>query len=101
MTLKTFYIPFLFKPIECMDTIRVIQFLYYEPMMWILCLKPSYFCGNKPSLYSCNVVGILIKLIFFGGDVFFNNQNNVVVAWIFCMIYIMCFKMCDGVLTFL
>ena len=33
MTLKTFYIPLLLKSIECMDTIHVVQFLYYEPMM--------------------------------------------------------------------
>ena len=71
MTLKMLYIPLVFKPIECMDTICVIQFLYYEPMMWTLCLKPSFFCGNKPSLYSCNIVGILIKLIFLGA-VFFS-----------------------------
>ena len=43
MTLKTFYIPLLLKSIECMDTIHVVQFLYYEPMMQILCLKPSFF----------------------------------------------------------
>ena len=41
-------------------------FLYYESMMQILCLKPSSFCANKPSLYSHHIVGILIKLIFFG-----------------------------------
>ena len=35
-------------------------------MMQILCLKPSSFCANKPSLYSHHIVGILIKLIFFG-----------------------------------
>ena len=60
MTLKTFYVPLFFKPVECMDTIGVVHFLYYEIMMWILCLKSSFFCGNKPSLYSCNIVGILI-----------------------------------------
>ena len=46
MTLKTFYVSLLFEPIECiecMDTIRVVYFLYYEPMMWVLCLKPSFF----------------------------------------------------------
>ena len=66
MTLKTFYIPLLLKSIECMDTIHVVQFLYYEPMMWILCLKPSFVCSKKPSLYSRNIDGILIKLIFLG-----------------------------------
>ena len=101
MTLQTFYIPLLFKPIECMDTVRVSQFLYYEPMMWILCLKTLFFCANKPSLYSRSVVGILIKLIFLGSDIFLNNHNNVVFAWIFCMIYIKCSKMGYDVLTFL
>ena len=43
MTLKTFYVPFLFEPIECMYTIRVVQFLYYEPIMRILCHKPPSF----------------------------------------------------------
>ena len=43
MTLKTFYVPFLLEPIECMYTIRVVQFLYYEPMMQILCHKPPSF----------------------------------------------------------
>ena len=101
MTLKMFYIPLLFKPIECMDTICVVQFLYYEAMMWILCLRPSSFCRNKPSLYSRNVVGKLIKLIFLGGGIFLNNHNNVVFAWIFSMIYITCSKMDNDDLTFL
>ena len=43
MTLETFYISLLFKPIECLDTTRVVHFLCYEPMMWISCLKPSFF----------------------------------------------------------
>ena len=98
---KTFYIPLLFKPIECMDTIHVGQFPYYESVMWILFLKPSPFCGNKPLLYSRNIVGILIKLIFLGGGILLNNHNNVVFAWIFCMIYIKCSKMGNDVLTFL
>ena len=92
MTLKRFYIPFLFKPIECMDTIRVVQLLDYKSMMRILCLKPSYFCANELSLYSCNVLGILIKLIFLRGGIFLNNHNNVVFAWIFCMRNITFFK---------
>ena len=75
MTLKTFYVPLLFKPIECLDTIRIVQFFHYEPMMWILCLKPSFFCGNKPSLYSRNIVGTLIELIFLGGGIFLNNHK--------------------------
>ena len=71
MTLKMFYIPFLFKSIKSMDTIRVFQFLHYKSMMGILCFKPSSFCANELSLYShSSVVGILIKLIFLGA-VFF------------------------------
>ena len=101
LTLKTFYIPFLFKPIECMDTIRVVQLFYYESMMWILCLKSSPFCGNKPSLYPRIIVRILIKLTFFRGGVFLNNHNNVVFTWVFCMIYITYPKMGSDVLTFL
>ena len=101
MTLKTFYTPLLFKPIECMDTIRVVQFLYYGAMVWILCLKPSSFCGNKPPLCSRNIVGILIKLIFLGGGIFLNNYNNIFFAWMFCMIYITCSIMGNDVLTFL
>ena len=80
MTLKMFYIPFLFKPIECTDTIRIVQLLDYESMIRILCLKPSYFCASELSLYSYNVVGILIKLIFLGGGIFLNNHNNVIFA---------------------
>ena len=75
MTLETFYIPFLFKSIKCLDTIRVVGILYF---------KPSSFCANEPSLYSRNVSGILIKLIFLGGGVFLNNHDNVVFTWIFC-----------------
>ena len=101
MTLKTFYISFLFRPTECMDTIRVLQFLYYESMMKLLCFKPSSFCVNETSLYPRNIVGILIKLIFFGGDFFLNNHNNVVFAWIFCMRNMTCLKMGNDVLTFL
>ena len=76
MTLKTFYMPFLFKPVKCMDTNRIVQFLYYESMMRLLCPKPSSFCANKPSLYSRNIVGILVEIIFRCG-VFLNNHNNV------------------------
>ena len=79
MTLKTLYMPFLFKSIKCMDTICIVQFLYYKSMMGI-----SSFCANEPSLYSCNVVGTFIKLIFLGGGVFLNNHNNVVFTRIFC-----------------
>ena len=100
MRLKTLYIPFLFKPIECMDIICAVQFFYYESMVWILCLKSSSFCGNKPSLYPRNIAGILIELIFFGGGIFLNNHNNVVFAWVFFMIYITCPKM-GNALTFL
>ena len=101
MTLKTFYIPFLFKPLECMDTICVVQFLCYEPMIWILRLKPLSFCGNKPSLYSRNIVGIIIKLIFLLGGIFPNGHNNFAFGWIFSMIDIACSKMGNDVLTFL
>ena len=83
MTLKTLYIPFLFKSVKWLDTIRVVQFLYYKSMMEILCFKPSSFCAKELSLYSRNVVGILIKLIFLRGGVFLNNHNNVVFTWIF------------------
>ena len=44
MTLKTFCMHFLFKPVKSMDAIRVVQFLYYEFMMQILRPKPSSFC---------------------------------------------------------
>ena len=84
MTLKTFCMPFLFKPVKRMDTIRVVEFLFYESMMQMLCPKPSPFCDNKPSFYSCNIVGILIKRILFGGGVFLSNYNNVVFTWIIC-----------------
>ena len=84
MTLKTFYIPFPFKPIECMDTIRVAQSLNYKSMMEVLCFKSSPFCVNEPSLCSHNIVGILTKLIFFGGGIFLNNHNNVAFACVFC-----------------
>ena len=101
MTLKTFCISFLVKPIECMDTIHVAQFLNYKSMMGVLCFKPSFFSVNEPSLYPRNIVGILIKPIFFRSGIFFNNHNNVVFAWIFCMVYITCPKMGNDVLTFL
>ena len=38
--------------------------------------------ANEPSLYSRNVVGILIKLIFLG--VLLNIHNNIAFTWIFC-----------------
>ena len=66
-----------FKPIKYMNTICVIQFLYYKSMMRILCSKPSYFCANKLYLYPRNIVGVLIKIIFFRGGVFLNNRNDV------------------------
>ena len=100
MTLKTFYISPSFKPIKYMDTIRVVKFLHYKSMMGILCLKSSSFCGNKPSLYSRNIIGILIKLIILEGGIYLNNHNNVFFAWVFCMIYITRQKMGDDVLTF-
>ena len=76
MTLKTFYIPFLFKSVKRMDSI--VQFLYYESMMRILYPKLSSFYPDKPSMYSCNIIGILIKPIFFGGVVFLHSHNNVI-----------------------
>ena len=82
MILKTLYIPFLFKPIKCMYTVRVVQFSYYKSMMGILCSKPSSFCANQLSLYSRNIVGILIKLIFFRGGIFLNNHGYVIFTWI-------------------
>ena len=84
MTLKTFCMTFFFKSVKCMNTIRVVQFFYYESMMPILCPKPLSFCANKPSLYSRNIVGILLKLIFFRDCVFLNNHNNVIFTWITC-----------------
>ena len=84
MTLKTLYMTFFLRSIKCMNTIHVVQFLYYESMMRILCPKPSSFCANKPSLYSCSLVGILINLIFFRGGIFLNNHNNVIFTWITC-----------------
>ena len=39
MTLKTFYISFLIRPIECMDSVRY----YYESIMKVLCFKTSPF----------------------------------------------------------
>ena len=84
MTLKTFYMTSFFKSVKCINTICVIQFFYYESMMLILCPKPLSFCTNEPSLYSHNIVGILIKLIFFRDCVFLNNHNNVIFTWIIC-----------------
>ena len=84
-----------------MDTICVVHFLYYEPMMPILCTKPPSFYADKPLLYTHNIIGILIKLFFPRGGVFLNNQNNVAFVWISRMIYIPCFKFDDGVLAFL
>ena len=72
------------KPVKCMDTIRVVQFLHNDYILRKMSIKPSSFCANKPSLYSCNIVGILIKVIFFGGGVFLDNHNNVVFTWISC-----------------
>ena len=72
------------KPVKCMDTIRVVQFLHNDYILRKMSIKPFSFCANKPSLYSCNIVGILIKVIFFGGGVFLNNHNNVVFTWISC-----------------
>ena len=92
----------LLQTIEYMDTIRIVQFFNYnKSMVWILHFKLSSFCANEPSLYSRNVVGILIKLIFFGGGVFFNNHNSVVFTWIFCTRNMTCPKMGNDVLTFL
>ena len=52
-------------------------------MIEVLCFKPASFCVNEPSLYPCNVVGILMKLIILLGGIFLNNHDNVVFAWIF------------------
>ena len=42
--LKTFYKPFLFKLIECMDTICVVRFIHYISIMGLSCFKPLFFC---------------------------------------------------------
>ena len=78
---------FLFKLVECINAIFVIQFLYYEPMLWIFYSKLLSFCGNEQSLYPWNVIGIFLKLIFFRGDVFLNDRNNVNSTWIICARY--------------
>ena len=102
MTLITFYMPFLFKLVKRMDAIRVVQLLYYEFMVRILCPKPSSFCVNKPSLCSRNIVGILIKLIFFEGSAFLSNHNNISFTWIIFTRNIMIDnKVTDLILTFL
>ena len=51
-------------------------------MMCILCSKASLFWGNEPSLYPRDILGILVKLIFFRSDLFLNNQNHFVFTWI-------------------
>ena len=101
MTLKTFYKPFLLKSIKCMDTICVVQFLNYKSVMEVFCFKPSSCCVNGRSLYPRSVVAILIKRSFLRGGTFLNNHSNVVLAWIFFMIYITCPKMGNDALTFL
>ena len=95
ITLNSFYMPFLFKPVKCMDTIHIISL--YEPMMWVMC--PLYFSANKALLYPSNIVGILKRLVFLRGGVFLNHHHNFIFALISRMIYVICFKMDDCVLT--
>ena len=75
---------FFFKLVKCMNVICAIQLLHYESTMRILCPKPSSFCVKKSSLYPCNIVRILIKLIFYRGCVFLNNYDNVTFTLIIC-----------------
>ena len=73
--------------------------------MGVLCFKPLSFCINEPSLYPCNVVGILInvagELMFLRGGIFLNNPENVDFAWIFFTRNMTSLKMRNDVLTFL
>ena len=47
VTLKLYYMSLFFETLKCVDAICVIQLLYYEPMVWIVCPKPSSLCGNE------------------------------------------------------
>ena len=92
-TLKKYYITF-FKSGECLDAICIIHILFIESMVLTLYSKPSSFCGNKPSLYFCDMVGIFAELIFFRARVFLNNHNDVIFiygvifTWIICVKYV-------------
>ena len=79
-TLKKYYITF-FKSGECLDAICIIHILFIESMVLTLYSKPSSFCGNKPSLYFCDMVGIFAELIFFRARVFLNNHNDVIFTY--------------------
>lgn len=82
--LKTFYMTFFFKVVECVDAICVIQLLYYETMVWILSSKLWSFCGNKLYLYSCNIVEMFIEHVLQGWWIvgLLSNQNDVIFSWI-------------------
>ena len=82
LSFPLFYMNLFFKPFECMDAVCVIYLFHYEPMKLILCFEPSSFCGNKRSLYSCNIVAILLKLIVLVGGAFFNNHKDFFFTWI-------------------
>ena len=63
----------------------VIQPLYFESIMWILCFKPSFFfvfSGNETSFYLRDIVGLLIK-IFLRGAIFLNDYNDVIFTYFF------------------
>ena len=80
------FLAFFFKLVNWMDYICIIQLLYYEPMMWLLCSKPS-FCSNKQFLCSCEIVWILTERIFVRDCVFLNNYIDVTFTWITCAWY--------------
>ena len=84
MTLKTLYMTFFLKSIKCMNNICVVQFLYFEPMMRILCPKPSWFNIPFTSLYLRDIIWQIVILIVGGRCVFPYNDDNVVFTEIIC-----------------
>ena len=84
MTLKTLYMIFFLKSIKCMNTFRVVQFVYYEPVMRILCPKPSKFNIPFTSLYPRDIIWQIVILIVGRRCVFPYNDDDVVFTEIIC-----------------
>ena len=88
---------FLFKPFKGLNAVCVVYF----HMMRKMSIKPSWFNIPFSSLYPRDIVWQIMIFIFGRCYMFPYNDDNAVLARIFCVSNITCFKMGDGVLRFL
>ena len=91
---------FLFKAVKYMNTIWT-AYLHDDFMIKKMSIKPSQFKNTFYVVVSSRHNMVNYDIVIGRSCVFPYNDDNVVLAWISCMRKITCFKMHNGVSTFL